>query len=246
VAQGGAIVLAGEELPTYTLPGGMQLTLLSPSPEKLTTLASKWETEIKALHLTPGKAADFEKFLGKTVSKSTNVEALADAKFTADMAANNGSSIAVLAEYQGKNALLAADAHAPLLVASIRKLLKQRGAKKLKLDAFKVPHHASPNNLNVELMQLLDCKNYLISTNGDHFNHPDREAIGRVIRYGGEQPRLWFNYRTDCLFDSDNAVGDARGIHHLATSRARVDGHLVSTPNRGFPARRYSRMLEAR
>jgi beta-lactamase superfamily II metal-dependent hydrolase len=180
--KGGAIVLAGGELPTCTLPGGMQLTLLSPSPEKLTTLASKWEAEIKKLNLTPGKAADFEKFLGRTVSKSTNVETLADAKFSADTAAPNGSSIAVLAEYHGKRALFGADAHAPLLVASIRKLLKQRGATKLKLDAFKVSHHASQNNLNVELMQLLDCKNYLISTNGKIFNHPDREAIGRVIR----------------------------------------------------------------
>jgi len=194
--KGGAIVLAGEGLPTCTLPGGLQLTLLSPSPDKLATLASKWETEIKALDLTPGKAEDFEKFLGRTVSKSTNVEALADAKFTPDTAAPNGSSIAVLAEYRGKSALLGADAHAPLLVASIRKLLKQRGVKKLRLDAFKVSHHASQNNLNVELMRLLDCRNYLISTNGDHFNHPDREAIGRVIHYGGEQPRLWFNYRT--------------------------------------------------
>jgi hypothetical protein len=189
-------VLSGDELPTCTLPGGMQLTLLSPTQEKLATLASKWEKEIEALKLTPGKAEDFEQFLGKTVSKSTNVEALADAKFTADTAENNGSSITVLAEYEGRSVLLGADAHAPLLVTSIRRLLKQRGVQKLKLDAFKVPHHGSQNNLNVELMQLLDCRNYLISTNGDHFNHPDREAIGRVIKYGGTRPRLWFNYRT--------------------------------------------------
>lgn len=194
--EGGAIVLDGPELPTYMLPGGMQLTLLSPSKDKLATLAPKWETEIKALKLTPGKAEDFEKFLGKTPSKSTDVDKLADAKFSPDTAAPNGSSIAVLAEYKGKSALLAADAHAPLLVTSIQRLLKKRGANKLKLDAFKVAHHASQNNLNVELMQLLDCKNFLISTNGNHFNHPDREAIGRVIKYGGDKPRLYFNYMT--------------------------------------------------
>ena len=193
---GGTIVLEGRELPTCTLPGGMRLTLLSPSKDKLATLAPKWEKEIKALNLTPGKAEDFEKFLGKTPSKSTDVDKLADANFNSDTAAPNGSSIAVLAEYKGKSALLAADAHAPLMVSSIQKLLKQRAAKKLKVDAFKVAHHASQNNLNVELMQLLDCKNYLISTNGSHFNHPDREAIGRVIKYGGDKPRLYFNYLT--------------------------------------------------
>ena len=57
-------------------------------------------------------------------------------------------------------------------------------------------HHASQNNLNIELMKLLDCKNYLVSTNGLVFNHPDREAIGRVIKYGGDKPRLYFNYKT--------------------------------------------------
>ena len=231
--KGGAIVLAGGELPTCTLPGGMQLTLLSPSPEKLTTLASKWEAEIKKLDLTPGKAADFEKYLGRTVSKSTNVETLADAKFTADTAAPNGSSIAVLAEYHGKRALFGADAHAPLLVASIRKLLKQRGATKLKLDAFKVSHHASQNNLNVELMQLLDCKNYLISTNGKIFNHPDREAIGRVIHYGGEQPRLWFNYRTDLndVWEQPNSAAEIPLRNDLSQARAGGDDCAALTPH---------------
>ena len=59
-----------------------------------------------------------------------------------------------------------------------------------------MPHHASQNNLNVGLMELLNCRNYLISTNGSHFNHPDRQAIARVIAHGGERPQLWFNVRS--------------------------------------------------
>jgi beta-lactamase superfamily II metal-dependent hydrolase len=190
-----AIVLPGDELPTCTLPGGMVLTLLSPTTDKLKNLAEQWEQAIEELHLTPGKAEDFG-LLARNVSTSKDVKALADAPFSSDVAVNNGSSIAVLVEYQGKSALLGADAHAPLLVASINKLLKQRGAKKLKLDAFKLPHHGSQNNLNIELLQLLDCRNYLLSSNGSRFNHPDREAIGRVIRYGGDNPRLHFNYES--------------------------------------------------
>lgn len=190
---GEAIVLGGETLPACTLPGGMVMTLLSPSRDKLAALAPKWKKEIEALNRTPGKADDF---LGAVVSSSKDVIALADAKFTPDAAANNGSSIAVLLEYQGKRVLLGADAHAPLLVASIKKLLARRGAQKLALDAFKLPHHGSQNNLNIELMQLLDCRKYLVSTNGSHFNHPDREAIGRAIHYGGERPALYFNYES--------------------------------------------------
>jgi hypothetical protein len=193
---GGPVMVEGDALPVCTLPGGMRLTLLSPTKDKLAALAKKWKAEIEALGLTAGKAADFTQFLRATPSTSTDVDTLADAQFKADAAAPNGSSIAVLAEYQGKSILLGADAHAPLLVASIQKLLKQRGAERLKIDAFKVSHHASQNNLNIELVKLLDCRHYLISTNGDHFNHPDREAVGRIIKYGGEHPTLHFNFRT--------------------------------------------------
>ena len=83
-----------------------------------------------------------------------------------------------------------------MLAASIRTLLRQRKADRLKLDALKVSHHASQNNLSTELLQLLDCPRYLVSTNGDHFSHPDREAIGRIIKYGGDRPTLHFNYRS--------------------------------------------------
>lgn len=37
----------------------------------------------------------------------------------------------------------------------------------------------------------------LQGTNGDVFKHPDREAIGRIIKYGGEQPKLYFNFHTE-------------------------------------------------
>ena len=37
---------------------------------------------------------------------------------------------------------------------------------------------------------------YCVSTNGDYFCHPDREAIGRIIKYGGDRPELHFNYLT--------------------------------------------------
>ena len=56
--------------------------------------------------------------------------------------------------------------------------------------------HASKNNLSTELLQLLTCQRYLISTNGDHFAHPDREAIARIIKYGGNRPTLYFNYKS--------------------------------------------------
>ncbi len=43
----------------------------------------------------------------------------------------------------------------------------------------------------------MSCPRYLVSTNGNYFNHPDAEAIARVIEHGGEQPQIFFNYKTE-------------------------------------------------
>ena len=136
------------------------------------------------------------------------MDELADADFDGDPSKPNGSSIGFLAEYEGKSALLVGDAHAPVLVDAIGRLLSDRQEERLRVNAFKLPHHASQNNLSQELLELLDCERYLVSTNGSYFDHPDREAIARVIKYGGEVPKICFNYRSE-----DNKIWDADRMH---------------------------------
>jgi beta-lactamase superfamily II metal-dependent hydrolase len=197
--EGGAVVVDGGELPVHVLPGGMKLTLLSPSREKLGKLAPVWTNELKRYGLEPGGQVDYRRLLKGMPSTSTDVDALAGEPFAGDKGAPNGTSIAVLAEFGGAAVLFAADAHAPMLVESIRALLRQRGVERLKLNAFKVSHHASQNNVSTDLVQLLECPRYLVSTNGDHFCHPDRQAIARLIKYGrqgGVPPALVFNYKS--------------------------------------------------
>jgi beta-lactamase superfamily II metal-dependent hydrolase len=193
---GAAIVLDSADLPVCELPGGMRLTLLSPGVGQLKKLAPVWSREMKKYGLVPGSRVDYSRFLKGTPSTSTDVDALADAAFAPDAGVPNGTSIALLAEFGGATALFAADAHAPVLTDSLKTLLRTRGAGRLTLDAFKVSHHASQNNLSTELLQLVDCQRYLVSTNGNHFCHPDRQAIARVIKYGGNRPALVFNYRS--------------------------------------------------
>jgi hypothetical protein len=162
----------------------------------LKKLAPAWTRELKRYGLEPGARVDYGRFLKGTPSSSTDVDQLADTPFSPDAGLPNGTSIVLLAEFAGASALLAADAHAPVIVNSIRALLRTRGAQRLKLDAFKVSHHASQYNVSSELIQLLDCRRYLVSTNGEHFSHPDRQAIARIIKYGGPNPELYFNYRS--------------------------------------------------
>lgn len=120
--------------------------------------------------------------------------------FRPDTTVPNGSSIAFLMEFHDRALLIGGDSFAPVLEQAIRRLLAERGEKKLRIDAFVVPHNGSERNLNRELLELLSCDRYLISSNGSLFEHPDRTTIARIITYGRAGPRarpvIVFNYRT--------------------------------------------------
>lgn len=190
---GGAVFRPDDALPpAIELADGMKLTLLSPVLETLERLAPFWDKELAKPAPPPS-----EKLAHRKLEPSTDIDFLAGKKFESDPSRPNGSSIAVLAEFQGKSLLLAADVYAPVLELALDMLRAQRGlpAKQpLQVDAFKLSHHGSRNNLSVPVMQKLQARHYLVSTNGVQHEHPDREAIARVLKYGGEQPTLWFNY----------------------------------------------------
>lgn len=176
----------GAALPQLELAGGMRLTLLSPVPETLKQLAGTWDADLKA----PGT----RRVLGaRKLEMSEDLDALAAKPFDPDGSRPNGSSIAVLLEFAGKRALLAADAYADVLSSALRGLLPA-GQSRLPLDVFKLSHHGSRGNVNDELLSLVDCGQYLVSTSGTGFDHPDREALARVVRRSARPATLWFNY----------------------------------------------------
>lgn len=179
-----------------TLPGGMRLTILSPTPAKLKKFIPKWRKECIKAGLDPENPAEPEEappLSYGSPSTEVDVDEAADSKFKEDGAEANGSSIAFLAEFDGRRVIFGADAHPSVMVGAIERLDPPGG--KLKVDAFKLPHHASQNNVNRALIEKVDAARYLVSTNGDIFQHPDVEAIARVVKYGGK-PEIIFNYKT--------------------------------------------------
>ncbi len=258
---GGRTVVVPDQgpLPTCTLPGGMVLTLLSPDRLKLQKLAQKWAKDVKAQGkgLKPGQ--DGFLFLGGGAaapkrSDSTDLATLLKTPFTEDDAPHNGSSITVLAEFGGKALLLGADVHPLLLAASIERLLAARHLDpkkdRLKLDAFKVPHHGSQNNLDQSVLDLVDCSNYRVDRRqrvpasgqrGDRAGHPlrapRRVATAAVVQLrerrepSVEGPGAAAEGRL--RRDLSDAVGDAAGTGDFAVrpvdtprrdSRLRADG----------------------
>ena len=118
-----------------------------------------------------------------------------------DTSKANGSSIAVLLEYPAEQPkvklLLSGDAWASVLEDSISTLLGDDDSK-LDLTGFKVPHHGSIANISKELLHKIKCKNYLVSTSGAIFGHPDPRAIELLLaeHQHRAKPSLHFNYLT--------------------------------------------------
>lgn len=177
------------DLPVHTLAGGLRLTLLSPTWTELAALDAAWIRESFTQGRIPGEAPQTLR------SWSARLRELSMKPFVADHSAANGSSIAVLAEYQGRRCLLTGDAFADTLLASLKRLPDVK--RRLKLDAFKLPHHASKANVTEELIQAVDCPRYLVSTNGSVFGHPDDDALKQVFLHAGRTLELCFNYDSE-------------------------------------------------
>lgn len=207
---GHAIVVPDDgNLPVRPLPGGMTLTLLSPSPVKLEKMRQAWSKDIGTT-MTAGDLDRGWEMLAKQkrylpteglLGSTPELDELLKTQSHPDAAAANGSSIAFLAEFESlaktKSCLFLADAHPDVVCDSLRRLLKARGMSRLKVGAVKVAHHGSKGNTTDELLSLIESPCYLISTNGAQFDHPDDEAIQRIVGRSDQAIELVFNYKSD-------------------------------------------------
>jgi len=202
--EGRAVVVPAQgKLPTRKLPGGASLTLLSPYREELAALAECWEDDgLGAWDEEPSEETappdERDDTLGRKPAALRGIDVdlvrdLADAHFDEDDTAPNGSSIAFLFEFEEKRILFAGDAHPTPILRSLDRL----EAGKVELDAFKLSHHGSKNNLSPALLDKVRCAHYLVSTNGGTYGHPHPEAMARIITSSRSKKTLHFNYACD-------------------------------------------------
>ena len=193
--KGGPIFIEEKKALPEVKVGAARLTVLSPTANNLVKLKNDWENRLKDVEPGSGEKGKLPPdMMGSTALSEKTVRKWAENKYSLDTKPANASSICVLIDYEGKKALFAGDANPSVILGSIRKLSKK--GEKLKLDFFKVPHHGSKHNLCNELIQAVDCQNYLISTNGKIHNHPDPEAIAKIVVFSTKPAYLWFNYKT--------------------------------------------------
>lgn len=180
---------------------GLRITMLSPDAAHLAALAAKWESWLD----------EQARYAGRTGTGTTRRsgrrprnpipdpllldDLVGDGPIDTEVA--NGSSIAFIAEWRDRRVLFAGDAHPDLLAASLAPLASEEGGR-YRLDLLKASHHGSANNTTRELVGILDCPRILLSSNGNHHEHPDPQSIARFLRFGPTGGKvLYFNYDTD-------------------------------------------------
>jgi len=178
------------EVPTAI--GSPRLTLLSPTPKRLAILEPGWSTWLDRAR---GIGDEGDEPPPPPPPPLTDLRALAAAPSSVDPSKPNGSSIAVLVEHRGASCLLGADAFGSVLGGALIALAVHRGVSRLPVDAVKLPHHGSRNNISNGLMQTVTARHWLVSSNGDRFGHPDDIALARVVTNADPGSTLWFNYR---------------------------------------------------
>lgn len=131
-------------------------------------------------------------FHEKKVSMCYDLLKLCKEAYEPDVSASNGSSISFVLETKGKRLLFLGDSHAETVVASLRVLYGEENAPYI-FDAVKLSHHGSYNNNSPELFKLIDSDKWLVSTNGDKYNHPDMPTLAHIITKDKGR-KIYFNY----------------------------------------------------
>ncbi|MGD9705072.1 MAG: CHAT domain-containing protein [Acidimicrobiia bacterium] len=183
-------------LPSVMVAGGARVTLLSPVPEGLQRLRRTWQRALEDVSVQPGNAAEALALLATTdrfEETTRGGNGAAKPVLGKDGSVPNGSSIAFLFEFGHSACLFGGDAHAPVLASSLRRLAAERDVPRIKLDLFKLAHHGSRGNISSEVLELIDCDRFLVSTDGSKFNHPDADAIQAIAKHGGDG-KIYVNY----------------------------------------------------
>jgi len=160
---------------------GLKFQFLSPDDEKLRLLLKKWKKEDP--NLDTATSDDYSVSLKDHISADL---------FKEDKSIHNGSSIAFIITFNGKNLVFLGDAH-PRLVEQSLTDLGYSPENKLEAEFVKVSHHGSKSNTSYELLNLIETHKYIISSNGAIHNLPHKQCLARIINHNNSA-ELYFNY----------------------------------------------------
>ena len=146
----GTLIVATGDGKSVKKIAGLKITIIAPSATRVKALQKDWSKKVKALKEKEAKPSELAALLDKSIP--------------------NLSSIAFLAEAEGRRMLLTGDARGDDIIEGLENadLLDDDG--RIEVDVFKLPHHGSHHNVNEELFDRVRAAHYIASGDGTYGN----------------------------------------------------------------------------
>lgn len=171
---------------------GAEFKILSPSKEQLTELVKTIGVEDDSVSECIDTNGATNNIGYTTPDITPSVEELANKEYNEDSSVTNSSSIAFLFEYDNHRILFLGDAVSSQIITALNNLGYSE-ENKLEVDYCKLAHHGSNHNTSNELIKMLDCSNYIISSNWNS-NRPGKECLSRIIANSSKPVTFYCNY----------------------------------------------------
>lgn len=155
-----------------------QIKVLAPNADDHNVIAHDIKKELK----NAGTSAKYQKSIK---------DYLRD-EYTRDtVTPENDASIAILLQTKdGENDLFFGDACISTIMDSIES--DNKIEKPLHCKWVKLSHHGSKNNFLPSLLDLVTAENFVFSTDGSYYGHPDKEVLSQLVEK--TDANLCFNY----------------------------------------------------
>jgi len=186
------------------MPEGIAVEILSPTTDVLDKLNQGW-LELSDEYQRKLVDISIAEFKSSQLDRgSLEKLALADDRPEKTIIGDlfNSSSLAFVLKTFDLSIFFMGDAH-PYLIKEQMEMIGYSSSKKLQVDLVKVSHHGSKNNTVNDILDMIDCERFIISTNGGSstHTHPDRETIARIIHHPERvksdyenQRKIYLNY----------------------------------------------------
>lgn len=154
-----------------------KITILAPTPEDHNKVARKI-----GANLDNKENNNYKKNIKQLVEEGWKVEAVSD---------ENDASIAFLLQTNdGEKDLFLGDGNIDTIIESLNGI--KRAEKRINCKWVKLSHHGSKNNFKPEFLDYVRAENYIFSSNGDYYGHPDKDVMAWLVDKTAS--KLWFNY----------------------------------------------------
>ena len=184
-------IVCGQEYPFV----GGRIYVLAPSVDYHNKVARELQTEIDKRSLNDNSSK---------AHYNIDIDEVMKQKWKVSLSPSNKASIALLiATDSGKKYLLLGDADIDVVIGALYALGYNK-KHKLVCNTVKLAHHGSKNNFKDDFLYVVTADNYIVSTDGTFYGHPDKEVIAHLLTK--TKSSILFNYKgvMDRLFTEND------------------------------------------